>query len=241
MASAIAIAAHWNARRSPLHTQANPRREDSAVVRAGLRGWTALDWLTAAYTLATGLLIAIRKTEIHEPARLLAAHAAILTFLLLLPAPGAAWEQPKPGESAGVFWAREVVRFFRYGYPLLLVIFFFEEVQSTVLAVWPTSGYWFEARLYAADRLLFGATPAVALAPWQQPWLDELMHFFYSTYYYIVIGGAGAAWAIGYKKNGRAPGPGYALAMTSVVAAFLCAFSCGTPGSRRGGLGRILS
>ena len=32
---------------------------------------------------------------------------------------------------------------------------------------------------------------AVALSAWQSPWLDELMHFFYSTYYYILIGGSG--------------------------------------------------
>jgi hypothetical protein len=169
-------------------------------------------------------LIAVRHAEIREPGMLLAAHAGILLFLLLLPARGAKWEQPRPGESLAAFLAREVVRYLRYGYPLLLAIFFFEEVERTILAVWPTSGYWFEARLYAADRALFGATPAVALSAWQSPWVDELMHFFYSTYYFILIGGSGAAWFIGYKRNGHAPGPGYALAITSVTAAFLCAF-----------------
>ncbi len=144
--------------------------------------------------------------------------------MLVLPRRGARWEQSRPGEPALLFGARELLRFLRYGYPLLLIIFFFEEVEHTVHAIWPASRYWFEAHLYAADRALFGATPAIGLAAWQGPWLDELMHFFYSTYYYIVIGGASAAWIIGYKRNGKAPGPGYAHAMTAVVAAFLCAF-----------------
>jgi membrane-associated phospholipid phosphatase len=186
--------------------------------------WMAVDWLAAAYTALTGGLIAVRHEMIRDPWILLGAHAGILLFMALLPPRGAAWEQPRPGESRVRFVAREVVRYLRYGYPLLLVIFFFEEVERTILAVWPTSGYWFEARLYAADRALFGVTPAIALAAWQSPWIDELMHFFYSCYYYILIGGSGAAWFIGYKRTGRAPGPGYSLAMTSVVAAFLCAF-----------------
>ena len=194
------------------------------VALAGPLGWRAVDWLIAVYTVSTGLLIAARHAEIHEPFRLLAAHAGILLFLALLPPRGAAWERAKPGESLAVFLAREAVRYVRYGYPLLLVIFFFEEVERTILAVWPTSGYWFEARLYEADRALFGESPAVLLAAIQSPWLDELMHFFYSTYYYILIGGSGAAWFIGYKRNGQAPGPGYGLAITSVTAAFLCAF-----------------
>lgn len=200
------------------------RAQARPIIAAGPRGWRAVDWLIAAYTVSTGILIATRYAAIREPLTLLAAHAGILLFLVLLPPRGADWELPRSGESRATFWAREALRFVRYGYPLLLILFFFEEVERTVLAVWPTSGYWFEARLYAADRALFGATPAVALSSWQSPWVDELMHFFYSTYYYILIGGAGAAWFIGYNKHGRAPGPGYALAMTSVVAAFLCAF-----------------
>ena len=191
---------------------------------AGLRGWTAVDWLIVVYTVWTGLLIAVRHAHIHEPFRLLGVHAGIVLLLWLLPPRGAAWEQPKRGESLARFLLREAVRYVRYGYPLLLVIFFFEEVERTILAVWPTSGYWFEAKLYAADRTLFGSSPAVLLSAFQEPWVDELMHFFYSSYYYILIGGSGAAWFIGYKRNGHAPGPGYALAMTSVTAAFLCAF-----------------
>ncbi len=183
-----------------------------------------MDWLIAVYTLWTGILIAVLHERIREPWTLLAAHAGILLFLLLLPRRGAAWEQSKAGESRGAFLGREVLRYLRYGYPLLLVIFFFEEVERTILAVWPTSGYWFEARLYAADRALFGEAPAVLLAAFQHPWVDEARHFFYSSYYYILIGGSGAAWFIGYKRDGGAPGPGYAMAMTSVIAAFLCAF-----------------
>ncbi|MCB1018786.1 MAG: phosphatase PAP2 family protein [Bryobacterales bacterium] len=184
--------------------------------------WTTVDWLCAGYALLTGALIALRHEHIHAPWSLLAAHLGILAFMAALPPRGAAWEQPKPGESIVRFVLREVVRYLRYGYPLLLVIFFFEEVERTILSVWPT--YWFEPLLYQADRATFGVEPAVALSAWQSPWLDELMHFFYSTYYYILIGGSGAAWFIGYKRTGRAPGPGYALSMTSVVAAFLCAF-----------------
>src|SRR5690606_27427602 len=106
------------------------------------------------YTVLTGGLIVVRHGMIRDPWTLLAAHVGILLFLALLPPRGAAWEQPKPGESRFRFVLREAVRYLRYGYPLLLVIFFFEEVERTILAVWPTSGYWFEERLYALDRAL---------------------------------------------------------------------------------------
>ena len=186
--------------------------------------WTAVDWLCGSYALATGVLIAARGEAIERAGLLLAAHAAILLLILALPPRGAAWEQLKTAESTAAFWLREAARFLRHSYPLLLVLYFFEEVRYTVLSVWPAAGYWLEPLLHAADQHLFGVAPAVALSAWLTPWVDELMHFFYFSYYFIIIGGAVLAWAAGYRRNGEAPGPGFSLALTSVVAAFLCAF-----------------
>jgi hypothetical protein len=75
--------------------------------------------------------------------------------------------------------AASAARFLRYTYPALLLTPFFEEVALTVNAASPGSPYWFESYLFAADRALFGGTPAVMLSQAGVPVLDELMHAFY--------------------------------------------------------------
>jgi membrane-associated phospholipid phosphatase len=108
-------------------------------------------------------------------------------------------------------------------YPAPLLTPFFEEVRFIVNATSPGRPYWFEAYLYAADRTLFGTTPAVAISKAPAPVLDELMHGLYFSYYPLIIGGVVTAW-IGSKRAGATPGAGFQTTMTSMVLGFFFAY-----------------
>ena len=113
------------------------------------------------------------------------------------------------------------LRFLRYSYPLLLILFYFEEVAQTVNAMWSHAPHWFESYLYAADRWLFGELPALMMNGWVGLVQDELMHAFYFSYYLILIGGVVIAW-MG-EKGSPKPAPGFQSTLTSVITAFfLC-------------------
>jgi membrane-associated phospholipid phosphatase len=101
------------------------------------------------------------------------------------------------------------------------MVFFFEEVHQTVNALWPREPYWFESRLYAADRFLFGDLPSILLNPSTGLLQNELMHAFYFSYYFIVIGGAVRAWL---GEGSPRPGPALAPTVTAIVTAFLLCF-----------------
>ena len=105
-------------------------------------------------------------------------------------------------------------------YPALLLTPFFEEVALTVNAAVPSSPYWFERFLYAADRWLFGATPAVALSQAGGPLLDEIMHAFYFAYFPLIIGGIVLAWRGG-RRGSETPAPGFHTALTCMMLGFL--------------------
>ncbi len=184
--------------------------------------WNPLDRIIAAYTCVVAALILILWERLPDPSPLLVWHALILALLFALPPRGAAWEALRPGEPLAIQGVRLWFCFLRYTYPLLLALFFFEEAQQTVLVVYPDRPFWFEHVLYTADRRLYGDLPVFALLPYTSPWLDELMHFFYFSYYPIAILGTlfaffGTAWR-------PWPAPGFDTVITSVMTSFLLAF-----------------
>ena len=60
---------------------------------------------------------------------------------------------------------------------------------------------------------------------WVTPWLTELMHFFYWSYYIILIGGVALAY-VGWRgrRDNGVPAPGFAETITSLALAFVLAF-----------------
>ena len=78
---------------------------------------------------------------------------------------------------------------------------FFQEFHLTVNALTPEKPYWFEPSLYGADALIFGELPAVLLAPLATPFLNEVMHAFYFSYYLILVAGLLSAWPASAEKN----------------------------------------
>jgi membrane-associated phospholipid phosphatase len=191
-------------------------------VTEGMRRWSAVDIAIVAYTTVTGILILVRHSLIPKANSLLLFHALVLLVVATLPPRGARWENVPL-----LSWRktlRDIARFLRYTYPLALVIYFFEEVAHTVNVIAPATPYWFEQYLYAADRWLFGELPALLLAGWTGLVQDELIHFFYFSYYLIVVGGAVIAW-FGVNGTGKSqPGPGIETAMTTTVLAYFFSF-----------------
>lgn len=188
--------------------------------------WRPVDWIVVVYTVWMAGLIALCAARVPQWPRLLAIHAGIVALLLIIPPRGAAWEAARLPSALRPLHA--FARFLRHAYPLPLALFFFEEGRYTVNMIFPGAPYWFEARLYAADVAVFGGIPARLLDPWVTPWLNELMHFFYWSYYIILIGGVVIAYigASGFRAGGRRlPAPGFEETITSLALAFVSAFA----------------
>jgi membrane-associated phospholipid phosphatase len=90
-----------------------------------------------------------------------------------------------------------------------------------VNAVRPDSPYWFETYLYSADRALFGELPSILLDPFVGLVQDELIHGFYLSYYFILVGGIVIAWL---GDEGPKPGRAFQTTLTSAIAAFVLCF-----------------
>jgi membrane-associated phospholipid phosphatase len=196
----------------------------SLIARLRTR-WAPIDWIIVAYTVWMGLLIAWRSAHVPEWPRLVAIHVGIVLILMIIPRRGAAWEE----RDWPRLWQRsllQVARFVRHAYPLLLALFFFEEGQFTVNMIFPETPYWFEPYLYAADAAVFGDLPARLMDDWVTPWLTEVMHFFYWSYYIILIGGTTLAY-VGYRgqqETLKTPAPGFEETITGLGLGFIMAF-----------------
>ncbi|MGC2718441.1 MAG: phosphatase PAP2 family protein [Candidatus Acidiferrales bacterium] len=80
--------------------------------------------------------------------------------------------------------ASEALRFARSWYPLPLYIFFFEELQGLVHAVFPG---WFDRWLIAFDYGFAQVHPSVWLAQFATPALNDFMQLCYMTYFLFLV------------------------------------------------------
>lgn len=190
---------------------------DRAAVKSR---FLVLDYFVFGYTAYIALFTLVFHETMSAPLSILALHAFILTAMILVPPRGARWETvPIQG------WTRHVrgfARFFRYAYPLLLILFFFEEGHQTVNAMWSATPHWFEGYLYGADLKIFGEFPAVIMNDWVGPLQDELLHGFYLSYYFIFVGGVTFAW-FGTKGEPQ-PARGFQTTLTAVILSFFLCF-----------------
>jgi membrane-associated phospholipid phosphatase len=130
------------------------------------------EWLTFAYLAWLNAIVLICHRNIAHPLRHLAIQSAIATAIALIVTTSRASES-------------RLLHFARHWYPLPLYIFFFEELQSLVHAIFPR---WFDSGLIAFDHALFGVHPSVWLAQFANPALNDYMQFAYMTYFlYLVI------------------------------------------------------
>ena len=192
------------------------------VLTARFEAWNSVDWAVAIYATYVAVVAVVFRETVAQWPFLLVGHAALVTALLLMPPRGAAWESPRADDPAWRAWLRAAARFLRYTYPALLLTPFFEEASLTVNAASPGAPYWFESYLLAADRALFGGTPAVMLSQAGVPLLDEVMHAFYFAYYPLITFGIVIAWR-GWNRRGT-PAPGFDTVMTCMMLGFFLSY-----------------
>jgi membrane-associated phospholipid phosphatase len=132
----------------------------------------AFEWVTFTYLAWLIAIVALLHRNIANAPLYLALHLLIAAGIMYL-ATAAARSQ-----SA-------TLRFARHWYPLPLYIFFFEELQGLVHAVFPE---WFDRWPIHFDYSLAGVHPSVWLACFASPALNDYMQFAYMTYFlYLLI------------------------------------------------------
>ena len=135
------------------------------------QGCGAFEWVTFAYLAWLETIVLLCHRNIPHAGRYFAAHALIATALACLIARAAQSQS-------------EFVRFARHWYPLPLYIFFFEELQGLVHAIFPG---WFDRWLVAFDYRLTGVHPSVWMARFASPSLNDFMQFAYMTYFLNLV------------------------------------------------------
>jgi membrane-associated phospholipid phosphatase len=132
----------------------------------------AFEWVTFTYLIWVNTIVILFHRNIAHAVRHFAIHMAIGTGMACL-----VWAAARSRNS--------ILQFARHWYPLPLYIFFFEELQGLVHAIF--SG-WFDRWLIAFDFNFAGVHPSVWLAQFASPALNDFMQFAYMTYFlYLVI------------------------------------------------------
>ena len=135
-------------------------------------GCGAFEWVTLGYLVWMLGVLAIFHRNIPHAGRYFAVHCAIAVGIVWL-----AW--------VATLSRNRVLQFARCWYPLALYIFFFEELQGLVHAIFPV---WFDRWLIMFDYNLGGVHPAAWLGRFANPGLNDFMQFSYMTYFlYLVI------------------------------------------------------
>ena len=136
------------------------------------RALGAFEWVTFAYLAWLNAMLALFHRNVAHAAQYFVIHCWIALGIICL-----AW--------AAAHSRNRVLRFARDWYPLPLYIFFFEELQGLVHAIFPG---WFDRWLIQFDFNFAGVHPSVWLARFSNPALNDFMQFAYMTYFlYLVI------------------------------------------------------
>lgn len=131
------------------------------------------EWITFAYIVWLQTILLLFHANVQHAVRYLLVHCGIATAIVIV----ALIEARKPSSS--------VLRLIRSWYPLPLYIFFFEELEYLVHAIFPG---WFDRWLIAFDYNFAQVHPSVWLAQFANPSLSDFMQFCYMTYFlYLVI------------------------------------------------------
>ncbi|MCI0662702.1 MAG: hypothetical protein L0220_16675, partial [Acidobacteria bacterium] len=142
------------------------------------------DRLTLAYLIFSTTLIAVCHQNIKHWEILLPAHFSLMAMV------------------AGLAYARSrgirFLSFISHWYPPLLFLFFFEEIGSTVHAIFPG---WFDEYLIKAEFALFGVHPTVWIEQFSNYWLNEYMQLVYTSYFLLTIGFGSYLWLRGRRDD----------------------------------------
>jgi membrane-associated phospholipid phosphatase len=153
--------------------------------RVALRSCGAYEWVTLGYLGALNLLLVVFHGNLRGAANYFLLHGAIAAGILTMV--WAAERRPSAG-----------LRFVRHWYPFALFIFFFEELHYLVHLISPG---WRDRWLIAFDFGLFGVHPTVWLERFTAPVLNDLMAFFYLTYYFYTVTLVGVLYALNKRRE----------------------------------------
>jgi membrane-associated phospholipid phosphatase len=136
------------------------------------RACGAFEWLSLAYLAWMNLALLIFHRNIAQAGLYFVLHCWVALGIVCL-----AW--------AAANSPSKIVQFARHCYPLALYLFFFEELGRLVHLIFPG---WFDRWLIDFDYRFAGVHPAVWLAQFSNPVLNDFMQFAYMTYFlYLVI------------------------------------------------------
>ena len=135
------------------------------------RTFGAFEWVTFAYLAWLNAMLAVFHRGVANAAQYFVIHCWIGLGIVCL-----AW--------AAAHSRNRVLRFVRDWYPLPLYLFFFEELQVLVHAIFPG---WFDRWLIQFDFNFAGVHPSVWLAKFSNPALNDFMQFAYMTYFLDLV------------------------------------------------------
>ncbi len=75
----------------------------------------------------------------------------------------------------------KIKRFIRIFYPIAIILFAWRELDALIPMFF--GNYWATDVIIRMEKSIFGVLPNVWFQKFYKPWLDELMHVFYSGYY----------------------------------------------------------
>jgi membrane-associated phospholipid phosphatase len=131
----------------------------------------AFEWVTLAYFWWLEAIVLLCHRNIPHAGRYFALDLLLATGVACLTAAATQSES-------------EFIRFARHWYPLPLYVFFFEELEGLVHAIFPG---WFDRWLIAFDHALTGVYPSIWLARFASPRLNDFMQFAYMTYFLDLV------------------------------------------------------
>jgi len=79
----------------------------------------------------------------------------------------------------------KILWFIRTFYPIALLLYGWRELDALLPIFF--GSYWATDLIIRWDKLIFGVHPTVWIQQFYQPWLDELMNFFYAGYYALFL------------------------------------------------------
>jgi membrane-associated phospholipid phosphatase len=141
--------------------------------RYGSIHFRLMDINCLAYLGITGFLLVFFHNTVSHWGLHFWSHTVICIAVLEM----VRWAEKYPSNK--ILW---VLRTF---YPVLIFLCAWEEL-GTLLTMFYGS-YWFTDTLVRLDKLIFGVHPTVWIQQFYQPWLSELMNFFYIGYFVLFL------------------------------------------------------
>jgi len=145
--------------------------EDGRWLAVAWRACGAFEWVTICYLVWILALLGVCRRNIPHAARSFAIHCALAVGII-----ATAWMGARSRNRAK--------QFARHWYPLPLYIFFFEELQGLVHAIFPG---WCDRWLISFDYNFAGVHPAAWAAGFATPALNDFMQFSYMTYFLFLV------------------------------------------------------